>query len=399
MACYNGFIKDSVMREYLEICNFGVVLDRFPRRKTTQKRGYMRIGKGMRKVVSWLLTGALVVTEASGIGAVKAKAHSTLQWTGELYMGIGWGWTDDVSVGITPSVTNEDSTLELTALDWNDVGVGLEVTDIADFTDPWITVVATETEDGEAREFAVTDSNWEITYAGVNGIDNPDTEELEDVIAYDVTTISGALDKEVTNYNITAQGRTITAVYVHEKEIEPITGATIEPSESVVPETQEPVYTSKPEATSEPDVELQGTTLKWTGELEMGIGWGWTGDYVSDGITPSVTDEDSTLELNALIWNDVGVNLGVADIANFAEPWITVIATETTDGGAYEFAVTDDSWEEVYAGANCNEDTEDVDAVPVGASTTAITGALDRDVTSYNITAQGRTITAVYVHG
>ena len=151
--------------------------------------------------------------------------------------------------------------------------------------------------------------------------------------------------------------------------------------------TKEPVVTKAPY--------ISGTTLKWTGELEIGTGWGWTGDP-SVGITPSVTDEDSTLELTTLEWNDVAIRLEVADIAEFVEPWITVVASETSDGEAREFAVADSEWEVVYAGANCNENI--VDAVPVDADTTVISGALDTSVTSYNITAQGRTITAVYVH-
>ena len=214
----------------------------------------MKLTKGMKKALSLLLTGALVIGGAN-VGTVSAEAAETLAWNGTLEMGIGWGWSGDASNGITPSETAEGSTLALTGLEWNDVGVGLAVESIADFTEPYVTVVATETTDGDPHEFAVTDSAWGVTYAGVNGVDNPETEELEDEVAGDVTVITGALDKAVTSYNVTAQGRTITAVYVHENGVDPI------PAETEAPATEEPAATSSGSAveTEAPATEAPAT--------------------------------------------------------------------------------------------------------------------------------------------
>ncbi len=167
----------------------------------------------MKKIISWILTGTLVLTGAGSIGAAKAEARgTTLKWTGEVEMGTAWGWSGEAPAeGIVPSVTDEGSTLELNAVEWNDIAIGITV-DLTDFIEPHITVVATSTIDGVMNQYAVTNSDYLILYAGET-TENGLTSSL---LSAETTTISGKLDKEVATYHILAPGRTVTGVYVHE---------------------------------------------------------------------------------------------------------------------------------------------------------------------------------------
>lgn len=218
----------------------------------------MKLTKGMKKALSLLLTGALVIGGAN-VGAVSADAAETLQWTGSCYIG-GWGWTtggdwagdmgDNV---IAQSTTDSDSTLAITSLGGNDAGVGFEIDNIADFDEPYVTVVASEATLDGVLNFAVCSEDWSVWYAGADC--SGDKEETEDVvevpIAADVTTITGALDKDVTSYVVTAQGRTVTAIYVHEKDVDPTAQA---PAESEDPEaTEDADVTTPPAVSADPD--------------------------------------------------------------------------------------------------------------------------------------------------
>lgn len=245
----------------------------------------MYVKKQIRKVLSCVLAGVLVLSGVGSIGIIKAKASegvSTLKWTGVLKIGNTWNWSSPedamgIADGITPTVTNPNSTLELTGIPWNDLGASIKVENIADFNEPYITVVTSETSDGKAREFAVLDFDYKNTYVGANNSEEYDGYvEGDPLVPATTTSVSGALDKGVTVYNIIAAGRTVTGVYVHEKGVNPFLDETSG--------TEKPVQTATvPVETEEVPIETPSETVARTTadqfDIRAGL-WGFDWSFI-----------------------------------------------------------------------------------------------------------------------
>lgn len=128
--------------------------------------------------------------------------------------------------------------------------------------------------------------------------------------------------------------------------------------------------------------------LKWTGSFTM------EGSWEAKAIDVK-TDEGSTIEVKGNAGNSYAVDLSV-DLSAFNEPTITVVATATKDGSSGSFAVCNNDWSKVYAGANDGKDSTGADATVAGTETT-ITGKLDKSVKDYLITAQQRTVSSITI--
>lgn len=176
----------------------------------------MGLTKNMKKVLSATLSMALVVSGVT-VGTKQAKAADALKWTGSFEMGTTWAGE---AVKIS---TEQGSTIELKGNDYNNFEVDFSV-NLADFADPVITVVGTETTDGNAHNFAVCNAtDWKPVYAGNN----------EDAVGVPstTTTITGKLDKSVSNYVITAQGRTVSSITITDGD-----GGTTAPDATAAPD-------------------------------------------------------------------------------------------------------------------------------------------------------------------
>ncbi len=266
------------------------------------------------------------MTGTSGIGVTRAKAQSGLKWTGILEIGTTWGWTGNAENGISPSFTGEDSTLELQSLSWDDTSVGIEIANIADYEEPWITVIATETIDGESYGFAVTDESRGKVYAGVNSTGD----EGEELISAATTAIDGALDKEVSNYIVTAMGRTITAVYVHEKDTNPSLEVPEATPDAEV--TEEPVATPIARTTADSfDVKYHFIDVSWGGFDSETVTITGNGTYAISGTAPATTDDI------LLLWLDAGM-LGYDNDLNIK------LESSAIKVGDKMYAASDTSW-------------------------------------------------------
>ncbi len=138
--------------------------------------------------------------------------------------------------------TDEGSTIEIKGNDYNNFEADFKV-DLSAFTDPVITVTATEASDGAVHNFAVCNANnWSPVYAGVN--------ENNGGVPADTKTITGKLDKAVTDYVITAQGRTVSNITITDGGVPAQTAA---PEATVTPGvTTAPAVTAAPAETTAP---------------------------------------------------------------------------------------------------------------------------------------------------
>lgn len=178
----------------------------------------MRLTKNAKKILAATLSMALVVSGVT-VGTKQAKAADALKWTGSFTMGTSWeGKAIEVK-------TDTGSTIEIKGNEYNSFEADFKV-DLSTFSDPVITVVATATTDGAEHSYAVCKAaeNWSPVYAGVNDGKNSAGEEA--VVAASETTISGKLDKSVTDYVITAQGRTVSSITITDGTATPDASAT-----------------------------------------------------------------------------------------------------------------------------------------------------------------------------
>ncbi len=315
----------------------------------------MRLTKNVKKILAATLSMALVVSGVT-VGTKQAKAADALKWTGSFTMGTAWeGKAIEVK-------TDEGSTIEIKGNDYNNFEADFKV-DLSAFTDPVITVTATEASDGAVHNFAVCNANnWSPVYAGVN--------ENDGGVPADTKTITGKLDKTVTDYVITAQGRTVSNITITDGG----TATDLPAAPSATPEATPAVTTPSTNTPSE---------IKWTGSFTMGTAWEGKAIEVK-------TDEGSTIEIKGNDYNNFEADFKV-DLSAFTDPVITVTATEASDGAVHNFAVCNaNNWSPVYAGVNENNG-----GVP--ADTKTITGKLDKAVTDYVITAQGRTVSNITI--
>ncbi len=315
----------------------------------------MRLTKNVKKILAATLSMALVVSGVT-VGTKQAKAADALKWTGSFTMGTAWeGKAIEVK-------TDEGSTIEIKGNDYNNFEADFKV-DLSAFTDPVITVTATEASDGAVHNFAVCNANnWSPVYAGVN--------ENDGGVPADTKTITGKLDKTVTDYVITAQGRTVSNITITDGG----TATDMPAAPSATPEATPAVTTPSTNTPSE---------IKWTGSFTMGT------SYEAKAIEVK-TDEGSTIEIKGNDYNNFEADFKV-DLSAFTDPVITVTATEASDGAVHNFAVCNaNNWSPVYAGVNENNG-----GVP--ADTKTITGKLDKAVTDYVITAQGRTVSNITI--
>ena len=315
----------------------------------------MRLTKNVKKILAATLSMALVVSGVT-VGTKQAKAADALKWTGSFTMGTAWeGKAIEVK-------TDEGSTIEIKGNDYNNFEADFKV-DLSAFTDPVITVTATEASDGAVHNFAVCHANnWSPVYAGVN--------ENDGGVPADTKTITGKLDKTVTDYVITAQGRTVSNITITDGG----TATDLPAAPSATPEATPAVTTPPTNTPSE---------IKWTGSFTMGT------SYEAKAIEVK-TDEGSTIEIKGNDYNNFEADFKV-DLSAFTDPVITVTATEASDGAVHNFAVCHaNNWSPVYAGVNENDG-----GVP--ADTKTITGKLDKTVTDYVITAQGRTVSNITI--
>ncbi len=315
----------------------------------------MRLTKNVKKILAATLSMALVVSGVT-VGTKQAKAADALKWTGSFTMGTAWeGKAIEVK-------TDEGSTIEIKGNDYNNFEADFKV-DLSAFTDPVITVTATEASDGAVHNFAVCNANnWSPVYAGVN--------ENNGGVPADTKTITGKLDKAVTDYVITAQGRTVSNITITDGG----TATDMPAAPSATPEATPAVTTPSTNTPSE---------IKWTGSFTMGT------SYEAKAIEVK-TDEGSTIEIKGNDYNNFEADFKV-DLSAFTDPVITVTATEASDGAVHNFAVCNaNNWSPVYAGVNENNG-----GVP--ADTKTITGKLDKAVTDYVITAQGRTVSNITI--
>lgn len=173
----------------------------------------MKLTKGMKKALSLLLAGALVIGGANtGVIANAAEAEDkTLAWTGSAELGV----YADAECEIT---TDNGSSADLVVVNFSEVPDGFPAGNIISvtvtnsaieaFEEPYVTVVATEkTGDGDDNEFSFSDASWEPICK---------TEDSSE------TVISGAIAKENASYILKASERTVTAIYVHEKDVDPL---------------------------------------------------------------------------------------------------------------------------------------------------------------------------------
>jgi len=204
----------------------------------------MGLTKNMKKVLSATLSMALVVSGVT-VGTKQAKAADALKWTGSFAMG-----TEYAAEAVKIS-TDQGSTIELKGNDYNNFEVDFSV-NLADFAEPVITVVGSETTDGKAHNFAVCNAtDWKPVYAGNN----------EDAVGVPstTTTITGKLDKSVSNYVLTAQGRTISSITITDGD-----GGAATPDATAAPTaTAAPDATTAPQETAAPEV-VKGDMDKFT---------------------------------------------------------------------------------------------------------------------------------------
>lgn len=202
--------------------------------------------KQTKKVLSIVMSAALAITAGAGINLTKSSAAESLQWSGSV--SIGTTWSADK---VTPK-TDAGSTIALEGIDYNSLGVSMKV-DLSAFTEPVVTVTATADEGLKAdNKFAVCNSDWSKTYAGNN--------EDKVGVAVSETQITGKLDKSVSNYVITAQGRTITKVVISEGAASSDTttsGSAISTPGAI--STPSAVETPAPETKVPTDADLVGT--------------------------------------------------------------------------------------------------------------------------------------------
>lgn len=196
----------------------------------------MRLTKNAKKVLAATLSMALVVSGVT-VGTKQAKAADALKWTGSFTMGTAW---EGKAVEVK---TDAGSTIEIKGNEYNSFEADFKV-DLSSFSNPVITVVATATTDGEEHSYAVCKAteNWSPVYAGVNDGKNSAGEDA--VVAASETTISGKLDKSVTDYVITAQGRTVSSITITDDGTTPDTSATTAPADA----TATPVVSTNPTA-------------------------------------------------------------------------------------------------------------------------------------------------------
>lgn len=203
----------------------------------------MGLIKNMKKILPVTLSMALVVSGVT-VGTKQAKAADALKWTGSFTMGTTWaGEAVKISTG-------QGSTIEIKGNDYNNFEVDFSVS-LADFADPVITVVGSETTDGSAHNFAVCSADWSTAYAGNN----------EDAVGVPsaTTTITGKLDKSVSDYVITAQGRTVSSITITDGD-----GGAAAPEATKAPEaTAAPEATTAPQETAAPEV-VKGDMDKFT---------------------------------------------------------------------------------------------------------------------------------------
>ena len=317
----------------------------------------MRLTKNAKKILAATLSMALVVSGVT-VGTKQAKAADALKWTGSFTMGTSY---EAKAIEVK---TDAGSTIEIKGNDYNNFEADFKV-DLSAFTDPVITVTATEASDGAVHNFAVCSANnWSPVYAGVN--------ENDGGVPADTKTITGKLDKAVTDYVITAQGRTVSSITITDG------GASTD-----LPA----VPSATPEATPTPTVTTPSANvpseIKWTGSFTMGTA------YEAKAIEVK-TDAGSTIEIKGNDYNNFEADFKV-DLSAFTDPVITVTATEASDKAVHNFAVCNaNNWTPVYAGVNENNG-----GVP--ADTKTITGKLDKTVTDYVITAQGRTVSSITI--
>ncbi len=317
----------------------------------------MRLTKNAKKVLAATLSMALVVSGVT-VGTKQAKAADALKWTGSFTMGTSY---EAKAIEVK---TDEGSTIEIKGNDYNNFEADFKA-DLSAFTDPVITVTATEASDGAVHNFAVCNANnWSPVYAGVN--------ENDGGVPADTKTITGKLDKAVTDYVITAQGRTVSSITITDGGA----GTDLPAVPSATPEATATPAVTTPSANTPSEI-------KWTGSFTMGT------SYEAKAIEVK-TDEGSTIEIKGNDYNNFEADFK-ADLSAFTDPVITVTATEASDGAVHNFAVCNaNNWSPVYAGVNENDG-----GVP--ADTKTITGKLDKAVTDYVITAQGRTVSSITI--
>ena len=198
----------------------------------------MRLTKNAKKVLAATLSMALVVSGVT-VGTKQAKAADALKWTGSFTMGTSY---EAKAIEVK---TDEGSTIEIKGNDYNNFEADFKV-DLSAFTDPVITVTATEASDGAVHNFAVCNANnWSPVYAGVN--------ENNGGVPADTKTITGKLDKAVTDYVITAQGRTVSNITITDGSAPVQTAA---PEATVTPGvTTAPAVSAAPAETTAPTAE------------------------------------------------------------------------------------------------------------------------------------------------
>lgn len=190
----------------------------------------MKLTKGMKKALSVLLVGAMVITGANvttktADAKLVVKGTSVMKWTGEAKFGNSWDSKDIELTTDEGSSENVQPAGFVTSEGWGASTIAvLNVTGIQSFTDPSIAVVASETS-GEAQPFAVcyAADDEDGAYKGWDIIASDDAAKIglqkDDKaakVASDVTVITGKLNKNVEKYYWAAQDRTVTAIYVYD---------------------------------------------------------------------------------------------------------------------------------------------------------------------------------------
>lgn len=215
--------------------------------------------KQTKKILSLVMSAAMALSLGAGVDMTKAEAADALVWSGSAT------FADEWSMETIEVKTDEGSTISFAGMNYNSVGAIIKV-DLSAFKNPTIKVTATE---GKADgNFAVTSNDWMKLYVGVN--DKKDINGKDALIPATQTTIEGKLDPTVTEYNLTAPGRTVTKIEITEGD------ATETPSED--PATPSAAPSEEPSAapSEEPKVPT-ADQLVGTAQLDSQAN-GWCGN-------------------------------------------------------------------------------------------------------------------------
>lgn len=259
--------------------------------------------KQAKKILSMVMSAALAMTLGAGINLTKSSAKAdALQWTGSVSIGTTWA-----SDKLNPK-TDEGSTITLQGIDYNSLGVSMKV-DLSAFDDPTVTVTTTADESlKEAKPFAVCNSDWTKSYAGDN----------KDGVAVSETQITGKLDKSVSDYLVTAQGRTITKVVISDGN------APAAPADTATPGAiTTPGAVTTPDATPEPTPAGKPTAADLVGTAQLDSqANGWCGNADCTNVKASINGP-GTYEVSST-WEEVQEDpqaycaMTIADLKNVA---------------------------------------------------------------------------------